>query len=151
MWDRNSSCWTRWQDLNASPSHVCWYQRRDSPCRLYVLIVAAHWGYCAVCVAGGGNAKRNGGGEGVHVWNECEQQRLPTPFHTSRESPHHPVDGGPRVQCGASPPQKTVVPPVWGTTVTWRRHRTFTRRPGHLLVVPEVRNWSLHLKCTSDV
>lgn len=41
--------------------------------------------------------------------NECEQQILPAPFHTSTESPHPPVDEGPRVQCGALPPQTSLI------------------------------------------
>lgn len=51
--------------------------------------------------------KKNGGG--VERMNECERRRLPAPFHTSRESPHHPVDEGPRVQCGALPPQTSLI------------------------------------------
>lgn len=46
---------------------------------------------------------------GVYVGNECERRRLPAPFHTSRELPHPPVDGGPRVQCGALPPQTSLI------------------------------------------
>lgn len=41
--------------------------------------------------------------------NECKWHRLPAPFHTSWESPHPPVDEGPRVQCGALPPQTSLI------------------------------------------
>lgn len=54
------------------------------------------------------NCKKKAG-VGVFMGNECERWRLPAPFHTSRESPHHPVDEGPRVQCGALPPQTSLI------------------------------------------
>lgn len=53
--------------------------------------------------------KQKWGGVLGYMRNECERRRLPAPFHTSRESPHHPVDEGPRVQCGALPPQTSLI------------------------------------------
>lgn len=83
--------------------------------------------------------RRNGGRRRVYMWAECERRRVPTPFHTSTESPHHPVDEGPKVQCGATDERNW-----WERRRSWIRFSRSARRPRQpqkrpsLPTVPEV-------------